>query len=122
MRYCDEMTNPGSCLNKVEKNELVFVLLGRDPAAPEAIRAWIAERIRLGKNKITDIQIVKAQECAGMMNVERSALLKRLARRAVDEDVFRKVTDVLYTTGCGQDRGICESIAIELLRYCAPRN
>jgi hypothetical protein len=49
---------------------MVFVLLGRDAAAPAAIRAWAAERIRLGKNAPTDEQIVEALRCADTMQAE----------------------------------------------------
>lgn len=55
-----ELTDPKSCLNKASDEENLFVLLGRDPAAPAAIRAWIAERIRLGKNAPGDGQILEA--------------------------------------------------------------
>lgn len=50
--------------------EMVFVLLSRDAAAPVAIRAWVTERLRLGKNIETDAQIVEALECAKMMELE----------------------------------------------------
>lgn len=60
-----ELTDPKSCLNKASDEENLFVLLGRDPAAPAAIRAWIAERIRLGKNAPGDGQILEAAEWLG---------------------------------------------------------
>lgn len=59
-----EVLDLGSCLNKAHDDELIFVLLGRDPAAPVAIEAWIAERLRLGKNKADDAQIAEALACA----------------------------------------------------------
>ena len=49
---------------------MIFVLLGRDAAAPVAIRAWVAERLRLGKNVATDAQIVEALDCAKTMEAE----------------------------------------------------
>jgi hypothetical protein len=51
-----------SCLNRADDNEMVFVLLGRDKAATKAVRAWIDERIRLGKNDPADPQIKDAEE------------------------------------------------------------
>jgi phage-related baseplate assembly protein len=45
----------------------------RDPivaAAPVAIRAWVEERIRLGKNMPEDEQIVEALESAEQMREE----------------------------------------------------
>jgi hypothetical protein len=57
----DELAKPGSCWNRAKDDELTFVLLGRDAAAPAAIRAWIDERIRLGKNDAWDAQIRSAE-------------------------------------------------------------
>jgi hypothetical protein len=62
MRKRDELTDPNSCMSKARDDEWTFVLLGRDKAAPAAVRAWIAERIRLGKNKPDDAQIVEAEQ------------------------------------------------------------
>jgi hypothetical protein len=62
-----EVLNPDSCLNKASDNEIVFVLLGRDKAAPAAINAWCDERIRLGKNTESDPQIREARLCSAAM-------------------------------------------------------
>ena len=64
----DELSNPQSCLNRAADDEMLFVLLGRDSAAPFAIRAWAMERIRLGKNTADDPQIKEALECARLMS------------------------------------------------------
>ena len=61
MRKRDELSDPKSCLNKARNDEWLFVLLGRDIAAPAAVEAWIAERIRLGENEPDDSQINEAQ-------------------------------------------------------------
>jgi hypothetical protein len=61
MRKREELTNPKSCMNRALDHEWTFVLLGRDLAAPVAVQAWIDERIRLGKNKPDDPQIVEAR-------------------------------------------------------------
>ena len=68
-----EAADGQSCWNKAAKDEMVFVLLGRDAAAPAAIRAWIAERIRLGKNKLGDHQIINAENCAQYMEIKQKA-------------------------------------------------
>jgi hypothetical protein len=60
MRKRDELADPGSCLNKAREDEWLFVLLGRDPAAPAAVHAWIAERVRLGLNGPDDPKIREA--------------------------------------------------------------
>lgn len=72
MRKIDELRRPDSCINKSRNDEMVFVLTGRDAAAPHAIRAWVDERLRLGKNAPGDPQIVEALECAAIMEVERA--------------------------------------------------
>jgi hypothetical protein len=63
----EELTNLNSCMNRALDDEMTFVLLGRDPAAPVAIRAWAQERIRLGKNTSRDLQITDALETAAKM-------------------------------------------------------
>jgi len=74
MRKRDELDDTDSCLNKARDDERLFVLLARDPAAPVAIRAWVAERVRLGKNKPDDAQIVEAIDCAQRMEIERAEI------------------------------------------------
>lgn len=68
----DEIELPNTCLNNARDDERLFVLLARDAAAPVAIRAWVAERLRLGKNVESDPQIREALECASLMEVERA--------------------------------------------------
>ncbi len=63
----DELSDPTSCLSKAKDDEMLFVLLGRDKAAPLAIRVWVNERIRLGKNQYDDPQIQEALACARRM-------------------------------------------------------
>jgi hypothetical protein len=62
-----EKSEPDSCLNRAAPDEPIFVLLGRDIAAPDTIRFWIAERIRLGKNQPGDAQLQEAEDLADMM-------------------------------------------------------
>jgi hypothetical protein len=66
-----ELTDPRSCMSRADDDEMTFVLLGRDLAAPVAIRAWVGERIRLGKNRPDDPQILEALECAAWMERHR---------------------------------------------------
>lgn len=70
MRKKDELSKQETCMAHAHPNEMVFVLLGRDVAAPAAIRAWVDERIKLGKNKPDDPQIVEALACAVTMETE----------------------------------------------------
>ena len=71
MRKRDEIADPASCLNRARDDELTFVLLGRDPAAPAAVRAWVEERVRLGKNRRGDPQIVDAEAWIAAAEAER---------------------------------------------------
>jgi hypothetical protein len=61
------------CMAKARELEMTFVLLGRDVAAPAAIRFWISERIRLGKNQPGDPQLVEAETCARQMESDVKA-------------------------------------------------
>jgi hypothetical protein len=70
MRKEDELSKEHTCMQHAHAKEMVFVLLSRDAAAPVAIRAWVAERLRLGKNTEADAQIVDALECARIMETE----------------------------------------------------
>ena len=73
MRKKQELTDPRSCMSKARDDEMTFVLLGRDVAAPVAIMAWVEERLRLGKNAASDPQIQEAMECAAQMKRDREA-------------------------------------------------
>lgn len=70
MRKFQELSYAKSCLNKAKSNELIFVLLGHDPASPFAIEQWCEERVRLGKNKADDDQIIEALLVAESMREE----------------------------------------------------
>lgn len=63
----EELTNPNSCMSKAKDNEMTFVLLSRDIAAPQTIRFWVSERIKYEKNKSDDAQIIEALKCAEEM-------------------------------------------------------
>lgn len=73
MLKIEEQADPKSCWNKAFPGERIFVLLGRDPAAGAAIRAWANERVGIGKNVPGDRQIREALECADLMAQERTA-------------------------------------------------
>lgn len=72
MKKRDELSKPNSCLSKASSDEMLFVLLARDPAAPATIREWIKERVRLGMNLPTDPKIVEAERCADEMERQRT--------------------------------------------------
>jgi hypothetical protein len=70
MRKRNELSGKKTCMGYAHPDEMVFVLLGRDIAAPATIRAWVTERLRLGKNAPDDEQIVEALACAETMERE----------------------------------------------------
>jgi hypothetical protein len=67
----EELTHPASCMSRAADQEMTFVLLARDVAAPVAIRAWVQERLRIGKNVPSDAQIREALHCADYMDQQR---------------------------------------------------
>jgi hypothetical protein len=67
----DERSSAQSCWNKADEDEMLFVLMARDPAAPFAIRAWIAERLRIGRNRPDDQKIKNAQACLRTMEMRQ---------------------------------------------------
>ncbi len=71
MLKSQELSNSKSCLHKAESDEMLFVLLGRDAAAPDTMRFWVKRRIELGKNKITDPQVMEALNYAAYMETGR---------------------------------------------------
>jgi len=77
----DAIASSKSCLNTAYDQEHLFILLARDPAAPAAIRAWITERLRLGRNKPGDEQIREAYECATLMELQRGEITSERSSR-----------------------------------------
>lgn len=70
MRKTEELKNPDSCMNRALPDEMTFILLGRDIAAPATIREWCRLRCALGKNSPEDDQIREALACADVMDAE----------------------------------------------------
>jgi hypothetical protein len=70
----DELANPNSCINRAADDEMLFVLRGRDLAAPFIIEEWCRLRITIGKNsRIDDPQILEALDCARKMREQQHA-------------------------------------------------
>lgn len=81
-----EKADGRSCWNKAGEDELVFVLLARDPAAGAAIEAWIEARVRLRKNQPGDTQLREAAAVASVMaeysaKIEADRLLQAEANK-----------------------------------------
>ena len=86
MRKRDEVSDPKSCLNRALPAELVFVLLGRDPAAPAAIRAWMMARVAMELNTLADAQLVEADRCQEVMDREREMIRRQVELDDEDKD------------------------------------
>src|ERR1019366_4825783 len=76
MLKSDELTSSNSCLNRARADEMNFVFVEDDEAAPATIRAWIAERIRLGRNKAVDQKLVTAEAVAVAMEKSKAASMR----------------------------------------------
>lgn len=74
MRKWTARANPKSAWSRALPMENVFVLLGRDPAAPQTIRNWAAFRLLHAHNSPHDEQIQEALRLADRMEEERAAL------------------------------------------------
>ena len=71
--------NPGQfdCYENALPDEPMFILLGRDPFAPDLIEEWAVRRMRditLGVRPLSDLPMVdEAQKCAAHMRAWRQA-------------------------------------------------
>lgn len=63
----EELLDPNSCLSKAQDDEMVFVILGRDPVAAPTIDYWVKARIAMGLNAENDPQMLAATTCADTM-------------------------------------------------------
>lgn len=98
MRKKDELTKEHTCMQHAHPDEMTFVLLSRDVAAPFAIRAWVAQRLLLGKNAEHDPQIVEALECAATMEAEGR---RWVDAKAAAPPARKKSASVCRFCGCG---------------------
>ena len=80
MRAVDELEVSTSCLNRALPHEIVFTLLGRDKAAPQTIREWCAERVRMNLNSPHDAQIKSALRDADAMEQEYDSIRHEIAQ------------------------------------------
>jgi hypothetical protein len=93
--------NPGSydCYRNAEPDEPVFVLLGRDPNAPTAVRKWAEQRKRMidiGLKPESDLPMVReAMECAITMDQYRT---QREQAKAEAAQTASELTDAAYGT------------------------
>lgn len=117
MKKTDEANDPKSCWNKAEDDERVFVLLAHDVAAPVAIRAWVRERIRLGKNVQGDAQITEALECASLMAEESySPEYLDAEPKQIDHECLDKLSYIFGLTGLSDEDRSQALIAIAIHR------
>jgi hypothetical protein len=60
MKKEDELRNPKSCFNKANNDELMFILLERDPTIISTVLHWINTRVEMGLNTMEDDKIKEA--------------------------------------------------------------
>lgn len=60
MKKSDELSVPGSTLNKIDDEEMIFILRGRDVSSPRVILEWI----RVNMHNVPDEKLRDAFECA----------------------------------------------------------
>ncbi len=86
--------NPGKfdCYSNAEPNEPMFILLGRDPHAGDAVRKWADDHeamIKSGEKPVTDLLMVdEARRCARSMDrycLDRGRALRRGDRWTSDD-------------------------------------
>jgi hypothetical protein len=65
-----ELSEPTSCINKSQDDEMVFVLCARDPLAADLVRIWANQReVRGGKPE----KVAEARAAADAMDTWRAA-------------------------------------------------
>lgn len=74
MLKANERTYPNSCWNKAKDDEIVFVLIDRDPEMADTIRDWARRRVEHGHNKATDDKIRHALVLADVIEVKQKGL------------------------------------------------
>lgn len=124
----EELTNPSSCMSKALPDEMTFVLLARDIAAPATIEFWVEERIRLRKNSNLDEQILEAVDCAHamrkqkhLMDRERLGELHTGARlseesRSVEDQLHEALVRFVQDRGYELDEGVLANLTVPVLK------
>lgn len=100
MKKHQERTDLRSCFNRAKEDELMFVLLGRDAAAPAAIRAWVKARVDSEKNKFDDAQIIEALAIARQIELEHPDF----GIKDYTKDLREKSAEPLVRVGAGSFR------------------
>jgi hypothetical protein len=101
MRKIDEKNLPSSCWNKALDDEVMFVLLARDPDAPLAISAWMrARRDRLGPDARADTEAASA--CAAAMAKQHRAVRNALTIASVNQRPAENSQVTNIAQGCGE--------------------
>lgn len=101
---------------RAEPDEPYFVLLGRDPHAPEAVEKWAADRyamIKAGRKPETDMdKIEEANRCAKEMRVYRRMLEARSINSELSDELADAVNDAIGNSdGRVNGRQIAEALA-----------
>lgn len=60
----ENIDNLNSCWNTSKNGDIIFILKQKDKAGPATIRDWVARRVGMGLNSITDPQLQDAMRIA----------------------------------------------------------
>lgn len=97
MKKHDEFENPGSCLNKAQDDEPIFVLRANDPLAPMVVRLWAdaAHVMGISKVKVHEAQMLSLQMEEWFTSKKNSAL-EGLRKRNSEKEVFQKTNEICF--------------------------
>lgn len=102
--------NPGKfdCYEKAERDEPMFVLLGRDPAASMAVLFWIAVRrqLRLGGDEKNE----EAMTCAHALEAWARSKGKGEDVDAAFRDAASSLTEVAKREAVEKEREACAAV------------
>lgn len=60
MKRLDELNQAGSCLNKAEDDEPIFVIRAKDPIGASTVRQWALEAERSGQHRPAKVANARA--------------------------------------------------------------
>ena len=96
-------------------DEPLFVLLGRDPDAPTAVRVWAKQRLyqitRGSKPESDKPMLEQALECAKAMEVWRANNVGRWRNRAFVQGHFRTTPEIRATLKAWAERNTADAHA-----------
>lgn len=69
----EAIEDPNSCWNKAHDNDIVFILIQKDPQAPKTIQLWAAMRVLFGNDDLNAPKITSALDIADKIDAIQNA-------------------------------------------------